>query len=231
MNSIVSDWYEKKEHIDEMKSWDKGKLKIWEQQVADKFPRGAKILNIGSGMGREAFSLYRQGFEIIGLDISRYAVEQANEEALNTDCKVKFYHYDGLNIPYNNETFDIVIIWNQTFGLLYGVDYKKSYINECKRVLKPGGLFSYSGHHMQYISKHYNSCLEGNKFYPYKEREIYWETFSLEELENHAKHAAFDVLMSGEGEIYAPEDGIILHCLCEKRVNTKCKGNFNGMLE
>jgi hypothetical protein len=28
MNSMVSDWYEKKEHIDEMKDWDKGRLKI-----------------------------------------------------------------------------------------------------------------------------------------------------------------------------------------------------------
>jgi hypothetical protein len=43
MNSNVSAWYEKKEHIDEMKGWDKGKLKIWEQQVANNFPLGAKI--------------------------------------------------------------------------------------------------------------------------------------------------------------------------------------------
>ncbi|SHO43670.1 class I SAM-dependent methyltransferase [Anaerocolumna xylanovorans] len=216
MNSIVSDWYEKKEHVDEMRGWDKGKLKIWEQQVADMFPHGAKILDVGSGMGREAFTLKRQGFEVIGLDISKYAVEKANEEALKADCKVKFYHYDGEVIPFNDETFDIVIIWNQSFGLLYGEDYKKSFICECKRVLKSGGLFSYSGHYMQYIMKHYDYCLEENKFYPYKERDIYWETFSREELENYAKQAAFDVLMSGEGEICVPEDGVILYCLCKK---------------
>ena len=216
MDSIVSDWYKKKEHIDEMKGWDKGKLKIWEQQVTGRFPRGAKILDIGSGMGREAFTLYRQGFDVTGLDISKYAVEKSNEEALWADCKVKFFHYDGENIPFEDETFDIVIIWNQTFGLLYGDDYKKSYISECKRVLKPGGLFSFSGHFLQYIMDHHDYCLNGTKFYPYKDQDIYWETFSLEELENYAKQAAFDVLMSGEGEIYVPEDGIILHCLCKK---------------
>ena len=216
MNSIVSDWYEKKEHIDEMKGWNKGKLKIWEQQVTDRFPRGAKILDIGSGMGREAFTLYRQGFDVTGLEISKYAVEKSNEEALRADCKVKFYHYNGKNIPFEHETFDIVIIWNQTFGLLYGDDYKKSYICECKRVLKPRGLLSYSGHYLQYIMDNYNYCLDGTKFYPYKDQGIYWETFSLEELENYAKQAAFDVLMSGEGEIYVPEDGIVLHCLCNK---------------
>lgn len=71
MYSNVSEWYEKKEHIDEMKSWDKGKLKIWEHQVADNFPSGVKILDIGSGLGREAFALYHQGFEMDRLDVSK----------------------------------------------------------------------------------------------------------------------------------------------------------------
>lgn len=216
MNAIVSDWYEKEEHIDEMKGWDKGKLKIWEQQVTDKFPPGAKILDIGSGMGREAFTLYRQGFEVVGLDISKYAVEKSNEEALKRDCEVKFYHYDGKHIPFKDEMFDIVIIWNQTFGLLYGDDYKENYIRECKRVLKQGGLISYSGHSLQYISEHYNGYLKGNKFYPYNEGNIYWETFTLEELEAYAKKVSFEILLSGRGEIYVPEDGTILHCLCKK---------------
>lgn len=216
MELNILDWYEKKEHIDEMKGWDKGKLKIWEQKVADRFPHGAKILDIGSGLGREAFALERRGFEVIGLEISKYAVEKANEEAVRTDYKVRFNHYDGKIIPYTNEVFDIVIIWSQTFGLFYGDAYKTSFIYECKRVLKSGGLFSYSGHHLQYIMKEYNYCLDGVRFYPYKERDIYWETFSLEELEHYAKQAGFDVLISGEGEIYVPEDGIVLYCLCQK---------------
>lgn len=58
-------------------------------------------------------------------------------------------------------------------------------------------MLSYSGHSLQYIRAHYNDCLEGNKFYPYKQRDIYWETFSLEELEYYAKQAGFDVVMSG----------------------------------
>ncbi|MDF2543013.1 MAG: putative methylase [Herbinix sp.] len=216
MNSKVIDWYEQKEHIDEMKSWDKGKLKIWEQQVADRFPRGAKILDIGSGMGREAFSLYKQGFEVIGLDISNYAVEKAREESWKANNKVEFYHYDGNLFPFDDEAFDIVILWNQTFGLLYGDDYKKSFLLECKRVLKPGGLFSYSGHDLKYIREHYDYCLDDDKFYPYQERDIYWETFSLEELVNYTKQNDFNILMSGQGEIYVPEDGVVLYCLCQK---------------
>jgi SAM-dependent methyltransferase len=61
MISNVSEWYEKEEHIEEMRGWDKGKLKIWEQQVAKDFPYRAKILDIGCGIGREAFELIRNG--------------------------------------------------------------------------------------------------------------------------------------------------------------------------
>lgn len=217
MNSIVSDWYEKKEHIDEMKGWDKGRLKIWEQQVADKFPVESKILDIGSGMGREAFELYRLGFEVIGLDISDYAVEKANEEAFKKKCNVKFYQYDGEHIPFADEMFDVVIIWSQTFGLLHGDVSKENFINECKRILQQGGLLSYSGHHLQYINEYYNDFRVGTKFYPYTDQKIYWEAFTQEELESYAKKASFEILLSGEGEIYIPEDGTILQCLCKKK--------------
>ncbi|BCN29160.1 class I SAM-dependent methyltransferase [Anaeromicropila herbilytica] len=213
MNSNVLAWYEKKEHIDEMKSWDKGKLKIWEQRVVNNFPVGAKILDIGSGMGREAFALYSQGFEVDGLDVSKDVVDKANEEAVMCDSKVRFYHYDGEHIPFGDGMFDVVIIWSQTFGLLYGKSYKESFLKECKRVLRPKGLLSYSGHSLQYLREHYKDCLDVDKFYPYIEREIYWETFLLEELENYAKQTGYDIVMSGEGEIYVPEDGIILYCL------------------
>ena len=217
MYTNVLKWYEKKEHIDEMKGWDKGKLKIWEQQVVSNFPVGAKILDIGSGMGREAFALYSQGFEVVGLDISKEAVDKANEEAVVHGSKVKFYYYDGEHIPFGDGMFDVVIIWSQTFGLLYGKSYKDNFLKECKRVIKPEGLLSYSGHSLQYLREHYNDCLDGDKFYPYIERDIYWETFSLEELENYSKQAGYDIVIGGEGEIYVPEDGIVLYCLSRVR--------------
>ncbi|SFR72050.1 hypothetical protein SAMN05661086_01281 [Anaeromicropila populeti] len=55
----------KKDHIDEMKGWDKGKLKIWEQRVANNFPVGAKILDIGSGMGMQTGVKTRRTIELL----------------------------------------------------------------------------------------------------------------------------------------------------------------------
>ena len=56
MSGIVAEWYEDKKNVDEMQGWG-STLKAWERSVTKYFPTGAKILNIGCGLGREAFAL------------------------------------------------------------------------------------------------------------------------------------------------------------------------------
>jgi ubiquinone/menaquinone biosynthesis C-methylase UbiE len=214
----VSQWYENPEHIDEMKGCDQGKLKIWEQNMCGKFPKGCKILDIGCGVGREAFSLSKFGFQVVGIDISNEAVGRERIEASIGSRNVQFEVYNGETIPFENESFDVVIIWSQTFGLLYGDEYKSKLLQECKRVLKSKGLLNFSGHSYQYLSDNYSAYLVGRKFYPYRDSELYWETFYVEDLELFAKAEGFAILEGGEGEIYKKEDGIILYCLCEKAV-------------
>ena len=70
MSGDVHQWYENKKNVDEMIHWNKGKLKKWEQAVVNYFPKEAKILDIGCGMGREAFALYEMGCSVGGIDIS-----------------------------------------------------------------------------------------------------------------------------------------------------------------
>ena len=43
MNSIVSEWYEEKKNVDEMRNWNPA-LKEWERSVISFFPPGARIL-------------------------------------------------------------------------------------------------------------------------------------------------------------------------------------------
>ena len=109
-----------------------------------------------------------------------------------------------------------MIIWAQTFGLLYGDDYKISYLKECHRVLKDNGILSFSGHDYDYLRQNYIQCLDGNKFFPYINKEIHWGTFTQSELSDYAKKANYTVHQCGEGEIYKPEDGTIIHCVCSK---------------
>ena len=76
-----------------------------------------------------------------------------------------------------------------------------------RRLFKRGGIIA---------MEHYKQYTRGRKFYPYANAEIYWETFLPEELRSYAENAGFSVILCEQGEIYKPEDGIVLHCLCRK---------------
>lgn len=213
---IISDWYEDQKNIDEMNQWDKGKLKIWEEKAAGLFPPGAKVLDIGCGLGREAFALCEKNFDVTGIDISQGVIDEVRLAAKRNKHDIPFLCYKGRELPFNDDSFDAVIIWAQTFGLLYGDDYKKQFLAECRRVLKENGLLSFSGHDFIFLSENYKEYLVGRKFYPYANTQMYWETFLKDELSSFAQEAGFTVILCEQGEIYKPEDGIVLHCLCRK---------------
>ena len=44
MNSLVSQWYEEKKNVEEMRGWNPA-LKAWEREVAGHFPSGARLLD------------------------------------------------------------------------------------------------------------------------------------------------------------------------------------------
>ena len=215
MNNIVAEWYEDKKNVDEMHNWNLA-LKEWEQSVIKFFPSGARILDVGCGLGREAFALSDLGYDVVGIDISKEVITQVKQLSTDKGCNISFYEYDGEHLNFSAGSFDVVLIWAQTFGLLYGNEFKKRYLSECKRVLKNGGLCSFSTHDYNYLMEHYPNCLDGQKFYPYANAEIYWEAFEAADLTKFASQAGLNVILCEKGNIYKPEDGTILHCLCRK---------------
>ena len=56
MENPVTRWYADKDHVEEMLGWNPT-LKEWEKSVAGHFPAGARLLDVGCGLGREAFAL------------------------------------------------------------------------------------------------------------------------------------------------------------------------------
>lgn len=211
----VVNWYSSEKSYDYMSGASKNGLKIWENEVVNQyFTEKSHILDIGCGTGREAFALYDLGYQITAVDISKLILKQAIQLAAQTDRKINFTRINGLDLPFEDGSFDSVIIWSQTFGLMYGEANKKHILNECKRVLKNNGILSFSTHDRVFEEQHYPQYLEGNKFWAYKE--CYWETFSIDELKAFADSVGLKVLDCLQGKIYKPEDGIIIHCICQK---------------
>jgi SAM-dependent methyltransferase len=95
--------------------------------------KGKPVLEIGFGTGWLLNELVRAGAQVHGIDLSR------SHEALCRyrfrDQNVKLQIASAENIPYPNDTFDLVAAW----GVLHhAADDARCYA-EVHRVLKPGG--------------------------------------------------------------------------------------------
>jgi len=104
---------------------------IWEK--LNSLPAGSKILEIGSGSGFDAKHLARH-LDLVLTDISSQTLVKT-AESLSGD-NVIFSAADGLNLPFQNETFDAVF----TVATFHHFDNPSLALKEFSRVLKKDGL-------------------------------------------------------------------------------------------
>jgi len=103
--------------------------------------RESHILDVCSALGGPARQLaQRYGCRVTGLDATRRmhreAISRTKEAGL--DDRVEYTLGNALDMPFQANTFDVV--WGQD-AWCYITD-KKRLIEECARVLKPGGLLA-----------------------------------------------------------------------------------------
>nr|MCR5057588.1 class I SAM-dependent methyltransferase [Clostridiales bacterium] len=99
MNDKVSKWYEDTKNVDEMLDW-RPALKEWEKSVSKLFSPGSRILDIGCGLGREAFALHDLGFEVVGIDISKEVISRVKQLSADKGYKILFSEYDGEHLDF-----------------------------------------------------------------------------------------------------------------------------------
>lgn len=105
--------------------------------VAKKIPAGAEVLNIGVGQGKLENLLHKKGVKVYSLDPSETSITRIkNELGVGEECAKVGYSQD---IPFANETFDIVIMTEVLEHL--DDDVIEKTLVEVKRVLKPNGVF------------------------------------------------------------------------------------------
>jgi SAM-dependent methyltransferase len=93
-----------------------------------------RILDLGCGSGEITDTLRKKGFNIVGLDISESDCKAAKECYPKCDFQV----YDGLNIPFEKNSFDTVIL-NDVFEHV-PYSYMDKLIENIKEVVEPEGL-------------------------------------------------------------------------------------------
>jgi len=103
------------------------------------FPRNAKILELGCGTGKLWFKNKEsidKNLDITLSDFSKSMLKIAKDKLKDVDYDFKYEEINVENIPYKDESFDIVIAEHMIY---FAPDIEKA-LSEIKRVLIHGGI-------------------------------------------------------------------------------------------
>jgi ubiquinone/menaquinone biosynthesis C-methylase UbiE len=118
-----------------------------------------KVLDIACGTGYGLAFLKSTAKSVTGVDVDAVAAKQALSEC---DAKARVLLGDGTNLPFIDESFDVVT----SFETLEHLFERKLFLSELKRVLKPNGLLILST-----PNAHYTKPINGkptNKFHVFE---------------------------------------------------------------
>lgn len=120
--------------------------------VAKKWGIKGKVLDIGTGTGLLAIEFAKRipAVDVTGLDLSEVALEVASEnvEKSDTPLQVSFEKGDACAMPFEGDTFDLIISSNT----LHLVENPVEMFNEIQRVLTPEGKYFLSDFRRSWLS-------------------------------------------------------------------------------
>lgn len=102
---------------------------------------GPRVIDLGCGEGRDSLYLARRGFEVVGVDVSRTALEKARSVARRERLACQFFERD---VTLLREIADGSFDWAINMGCLHMLDDRRHRLRHLRRVhdvLRPGGLF------------------------------------------------------------------------------------------
>lgn len=145
-------------------------------------PKGAKILDVACGSGRDTQYLTEDGFDVLGIDISEELLKEARLRAKN--CK--FQKMNLLRLEFDESSFDG--IWCTNAVTVIPKDNISEAVKEIHRVLKKEGILYISvkeGHGQEIVARK-----------EYENAPFYYSYLTKEELENLLKESNFQIISS-----------------------------------
>ena len=100
---------------------------------------GERILDLACGYGRHSLALARRGFSVVGVDITKDYVDDANLNAKNESLNAVFIYCDIREINFSDE-FDVVLnLADGAIGYLENDGENLKIFDVAARALKPNG--------------------------------------------------------------------------------------------
>lgn len=112
--------------------------------VAERFCPGGSALEVGCGYGRNLVALAATSARcVVGCDVSRTELVRAARERIaplpeKSRRRLSLVHQEPWRLPFAADAFDLVVLW-QVLEHVFQREEKQRVLNECVRVLRPGG--------------------------------------------------------------------------------------------
>jgi ubiquinone/menaquinone biosynthesis C-methylase UbiE len=97
--------------------------------------RGRSVLDVGCGAGVDLARFAKGGADVTGVDVAPAAIELARANFAQQGLRGRFEVTDGEQLPFPENRFDLVY----AHGVVQYTAHPQRLIDECRRVLKPGG--------------------------------------------------------------------------------------------
>ena len=126
-----------REFFDEVERYRYKEYAPWMPHVMEfeKF-RGARLLEVGCGMGTDLLQFARCGARCTGIDLTPRSIEITRHRFGLYGADGNFMISDGEHLPFRSESFDVVY----SNGVLHHTPDTAGSIREVHRVLRPGGI-------------------------------------------------------------------------------------------
>jgi len=100
---------------------------------------GSRILEIGTGDGQTAYTLAKQGNDVISVDVSNLALEQARARWADEGLDLQFLFGDARSLDFASNSFDFAVSENMVEHI--SLDDMRAHLWEISRLLAPGGSY------------------------------------------------------------------------------------------
>jgi SAM-dependent methyltransferase len=114
-------------------------------------------LDIGCGEGHNTRIIARRGARLTGIDITSSFVDAASQREAEEPLGIRYVRASGTRLPFANEAFDFIV----AFMSFMDMPGHEQLVQECSRVLKPGGFLQFSISHPAFATPRWNWIRDG----------------------------------------------------------------------